>query len=65
MMEQFKKYKWYILIYILYVSIVFVILLENANKRDFWPGVIVYCITLPLALYLLWSLFLFIKKRKR
>ena len=65
MSAQFKKYKWYILTYILYVSVVFAIALESASKKDFWPTIIYLCVTVPLAIYLLVELYLYIKKRKR
>lgn len=64
MIEQVRKHKWYILCYILYVSIVFTVALENASKKDFWPVVIVYCITFPLVVYLIWSFILYIKRKR-
>ena len=43
------KYKWYILGYIFYVSIVLASIWNE--RRDFWPLFIIWCITIPIALY--------------
>ena len=51
---DWKKYQWYILGYILYVSIVLASIWDEG--RDFWPMFIIWCISIPLALYIIWSL---------
>ena len=45
------KYKWYILGYIFYVSIVLASIWNE--RRDFWPLFIIWCITIPIALYVI------------
>ena len=44
-----EKYKWYILGYIFYVSIVLASIWNE--RRDFWPLLIIWCITIPIASY--------------
>ena len=47
---SWEKYKWFILGYILYVSIVLASIWNEG--RDFGPLFIIWCITVPLALYI-------------
>ena len=58
-----EKYKWFIIGYIFYVSIV---LASIWNERsDFWPLFIIWCITVPIALYVISTLMLkYLSRRK-
>jgi len=47
-----EKYKWYILGYIFYVSIVLASIWNE--RRDFWPLFIIWCVTIPIALYVIY-----------
>ena len=47
---SWEKYKWYILGYVFYASIVLASIWNEG--RDFWPLFIIWCITVPLALYI-------------
>ena len=49
-----EKYKWYILGYVFYASIVLASIWNE--RRDFWPLLIIWCITIPVALYITWGL---------
>lgn len=49
-----EKYKWYILGYVFYASIVLASIWNE--RRDFWPLLIIWCITIPVALYIIWAL---------
>lgn len=58
-----EKYKWFILGYVFYVSIVLASIWNE--RREFWPLFIIWCITIPIALYVI-STFLvkYLKTRK-
>lgn len=60
---SWEKYKWYILGYVLYVSIVLASIWNQ--RREFWPLFIVWCITIPLALYIVCSLVSKYQRRKK
>lgn len=49
-----EKYKWYILGYVFYSSIVLASIWNE--RRDFWPLLIIWCITIPVALYTIGAL---------
>lgn len=58
-----EKYKWFILGYVLYVSIVLASIWNQ--RREFWPLFIIWCITIPVALYIIGSLVSkYLKKKK-
>ena len=47
---EWKKYKWYIIGYVLYTSIVTAITIYDS---DFWQYFIVLCISIPITLYII------------
>jgi hypothetical protein len=49
-----EKYKWYILGYVFYASIVLASIWNE--RRDFWPLLIIWCITIPVAFFIIWAL---------
>ena len=49
-----EKYKWYIRGYVLYASIVLTSIWNE--RRDFWSLLIIWCITIPVALYIIGAL---------
>lgn len=65
MKELLKEHKWLILCYVMYVSVIVSIALEDARGKDFWPVIIVYCITVPIGIYMLYSLIIWYKKKGR
>ena len=58
-----EKYKWFILGYVLYASIVVASIWNQ--RREFWPLFIIWCITIPVALYIIGSLLLKYLKNKK
>ena len=62
MIELFQRYKWYILGYLFYVSIVLASIWNQ--KREFWPLVFIYCIAFPIAIYAIASFIRYWKKKK-
>ena len=58
-----EKYKWYILGYVFYASIVLASIWNE--RRDFWPLLIVWCITIPVALYIIGALVVKYKNTKK
>lgn len=59
-----EKYKWYILGYVFYTSIVLASIWNE--RRDFWPLLIIWCITIPIALYVIWYFILkYVLTKKR
>ncbi len=59
---KWEKYKWYIIGYVFYASIV---IASTIDDRDFWQYFIVFCITIPIALYIIIYLFLKYKKKDK
>lgn len=62
-MERLIKYKWYILGYILYISIVQVWLSTFSLHREYWNLLLIFAVIIPIALYMLYSLWLYYKKK--
>ena len=58
-----EKYKWYILGYVFYASIVLASIWNE--RRDFWPLLIIWCITIPVAIYIIGALVSKYRKTKK
>ncbi len=55
MVELFKKYKWFILGYVIYITIILVCLMDF-ERDEFWIRLIAFGITVPVALYVVYYL---------
>lgn len=55
MVELFKKYKWFILGYVIYITIV-IVCLQDFRHNKFWILLMVLGITVPVASYVVYYL---------
>lgn len=64
-MEKFKKYKWLILTFILYLSIVHILIsTSHLSSRKIFPTELFYDVVVPIVIYMLYSLWRYYKNHK-
>ena len=62
-MDKIIKYKWYILSYILYISVVFVCI-SDFRKNEFWNALLIFDIIIPILVYMAYSLLKYRKEKQ-